>query len=206
MSEVVIVDSGGANLASLQFALERLGARTRITSDAVAVAAAPRVILPGVGSAPHAMQRLKDCGLTAVLPALTCPVLALFGDAASLRALRRRPRAVSRRSCRRGAPPARGARPARSAHGLEPARRASERPAAHGHCRGRLRVFRTHLRCAVGAATLATTEYGAPISAVARRGNFWCTQFHPSAPPVWARAFLRISCDYTDVAYSRDRS
>ena len=63
MEEVLIVDSGGANLASLQFALERLGARTRITSDPAEVAAAPRVILPGVGAAPHAMQRLQDCGL-----------------------------------------------------------------------------------------------------------------------------------------------
>jgi glutamine amidotransferase len=31
----------------------------------------------------------------------------------------------------------------------------------------------------VDAATLASVDYGAPISAVARRGNFWCTQFHP---------------------------
>jgi len=77
MQEVFIVDSGGANLASLQFALERLGAAARITSDASEVARATRVILPGVGSAPHAMQRLRACGLTAVLPALRCPVLGI---------------------------------------------------------------------------------------------------------------------------------
>jgi imidazole glycerol phosphate synthase subunit HisF len=50
MEDVLIVDSGGANLASLQFALERLGASTRISNDAQTVASAHRVILPGVGS------------------------------------------------------------------------------------------------------------------------------------------------------------
>jgi glutamine amidotransferase len=27
--------------------------------------------------------------------------------------------------------------------------------------------------------TLASTDYGGPLSAVVRRGNFWGTQFHP---------------------------
>src|ERR1700733_5363627 len=77
MEDVLIVDSGGANLASLQFALERLGASTRISNNAAEVASARRVILPGVGSAPHAMQRLHECDLTGVLPALACPVLGI---------------------------------------------------------------------------------------------------------------------------------
>jgi imidazole glycerol-phosphate synthase subunit HisH len=28
-------------------------------------------------------------------------------------------------------------------------------------------------------ATVAETEYGSPLSAIVRRGNFWGTQFHP---------------------------
>ena len=40
MQEVCIIDSGGANLASLKFALERQGAAARVTSDAAEVAAA----------------------------------------------------------------------------------------------------------------------------------------------------------------------
>ena len=32
--DAVIIDSGGANLASLQFAFERLGAKTRVSADA----------------------------------------------------------------------------------------------------------------------------------------------------------------------------
>ena len=49
----------------------------------------------------------------------------------------------------------------------------------------------------VTAATLATAEYGAPLTAVARRGNFWCTQFHPErSAGVGARIlanFLRVN-------------
>ena len=53
--EAVIIDSGGANLASLQFAFERLGARARVSSDAQTIMSAPRVVLPGVGAAADAM-------------------------------------------------------------------------------------------------------------------------------------------------------
>ena len=49
MEPVAIVDSGGANIASLRYALERLGVAARLTSDPLELRAAPRVILPGVG-------------------------------------------------------------------------------------------------------------------------------------------------------------
>ncbi len=77
MTEAVIIDSGGANLASLQFALERLGARAFVSSDARAIAGAPRVLLPGVGSAADAMQRLRRSGLAELLPTLRQPVLGI---------------------------------------------------------------------------------------------------------------------------------
>jgi imidazoleglycerol phosphate synthase glutamine amidotransferase subunit HisH len=76
-SEVAVVDSGGANLASLAYALERLGVRAHVTADARAIASAPRVILPGVGSARDAMQRLRSAGLTECLPQLKQPVLGI---------------------------------------------------------------------------------------------------------------------------------
>ena len=58
----MIVDSGGANLASIQYAFERLGARAIVTADGSTIASADRVVLPGVGAAGHVMQRLKDAG------------------------------------------------------------------------------------------------------------------------------------------------
>src|SRR5438270_5669343 len=77
-NDVVIVDSGGANIASLRGAIERLGARTRLSADGSVIASADRVVLPGVGAAPHAMERLRTAGLTNVLRTLTQPVLVVF--------------------------------------------------------------------------------------------------------------------------------
>ncbi len=59
MTDVAIIDNGGANIASLRYALERLGASSRLTSDAAELRAARRVILPGVGAAADAMARLR---------------------------------------------------------------------------------------------------------------------------------------------------
>ena len=77
MTEVVIVDSGGANVASLQCAFARLGAHSRVTSDPSTIANAERVVLPGVGAARHAMERLEAWGLVDVLRRLTQPVLGI---------------------------------------------------------------------------------------------------------------------------------
>jgi glutamine amidotransferase len=198
MEEVVIVDSGGANLASLQFALERLGAPSRVTDDAAEVAAAPRVILPGVGSAAHAMQRLHFCGLARVLPTLTRPVLGIClgmqllyersaeGPAQCLGIL---PGAVTRL---RGAP----ARPVPHM-GWNQLFALADDPLLAGIGAGEYVYFVHSYAVSVSAATLAVTDYGAPLSAVARRDNFWGTQFHPErSAGVGARIlanFLRIN-------------
>jgi len=76
-AQVAIVDSGGANIASLRFALERLGVDAELTSDPLALRKASHVILPGVGAAAAAMARLRDTGLTEILPQLTQPVLGI---------------------------------------------------------------------------------------------------------------------------------
>src|SRR5579871_3834143 len=77
MTDAVIIDSGGANLASLQFAFERLGATTRVSADREEIQSAPRVILPGVGSAAEAMARLRRSRVAELLPSLKQPVLGI---------------------------------------------------------------------------------------------------------------------------------
>lgn len=72
---VVLVDSAGANIGSVRYALQRLGVDATLTSDAGAIRAADKVILPGVGAAAPAMQRLRELGLVDVLRGLTQPVL-----------------------------------------------------------------------------------------------------------------------------------
>ncbi len=73
---VVVIDYGSGNLRSAAKALERVGARVNVTADPKAVAAADRIVLPGVGA-------FADCraGLDGV-PGLT--------DALRLAAIERR--------------------------------------------------------------------------------------------------------------------
>lgn len=71
----VIVDTGCANLASVKFAVERLGFTITISDDIDVIKNADKVILPGVGSARHAMENIRAKGLVATLQQLTQPVL-----------------------------------------------------------------------------------------------------------------------------------
>ena len=79
MSEahVVIVANGGANIASLQYALERLNVTSRVSAEPETIRAATHVILPGVGAAGDAMMRLRRDHLHELLPTLRQPVLGI---------------------------------------------------------------------------------------------------------------------------------
>lgn len=58
-----IVDYRAGNLTSVKYALDALGEASCVTSDAKRIAAADRVIFPGVGAAKSAMQNLRALGL-----------------------------------------------------------------------------------------------------------------------------------------------
>ena len=75
--DTALVDCGGANIASLRFALQRLGVDARFTQDRQEIENAERVILPGVGAAGAGMQRLAAAGLEDLIPRLTQPVLGI---------------------------------------------------------------------------------------------------------------------------------
>ncbi len=77
MADVAIIDSGGANIASLLFAFERLQTNAVLTSEADVIRSAQRVLLPGVGAARDAMQRLRKSGLVDVIRELEQPVLGI---------------------------------------------------------------------------------------------------------------------------------
>ena len=77
MTDIAIIDSGGANIASLLFAFDRLQAKAVLTSDADEIRNAARVLLPGVGAARDAMTRLTNAGLVDVIRQLKQPVLGI---------------------------------------------------------------------------------------------------------------------------------
>lgn len=178
--DAVIIDSGGANLASLQFAFERLGANTQVTTDAAAIRAAPRVILPGVGAAANAMQRLRDLSLTALLPTLKQPMLGIclgmqllfqHSEEGATDCLGVIPETVRRLRPAPGLPV-----PHMGWNQLDTLR---DDPLLAGIGAGEYVYFVHGYAATVSPFTLATTAYGTAVSAVVRQGNFWGTQFHP---------------------------
>lgn len=180
MTGTVIIDSGGANLASLQFAFERLGARAHVTANAAEIKAAARVILPGVGAAGDAMKRLHDSGVAALLPTLTQPVLGIclgmqllfsHSEEGSTDCLGVIPESVRRLKAAPGLP---------VPHmGWNQLNRLEDDPILEGIGASDYVYFVHSYAAPVSAVTLATTDYGVAVSAVVRKGNFWGAQFHP---------------------------
>jgi glutamine amidotransferase len=74
---VVLLDSGGANLGSVQAAFARLGVEAPVTTDPATIAQATHVVLPGVGAAAACMARLRENGLDQLIPRLTQPLLGI---------------------------------------------------------------------------------------------------------------------------------
>ncbi|HXS26557.1 MAG TPA: imidazole glycerol phosphate synthase subunit HisH [Steroidobacteraceae bacterium] len=178
--EVIIIDSGGANLASLEFALERLGARARVSSDAAEIAEAARLILPGVGSARDAMQRLESACLVEPLRGFRRPVLGICLGMQLLFQL-----------SAEGATPCLGvlggtierlqARPGLPVPhmGWNQLALTAHDPLLDGIAAGDYVYFVHSYAAPPSEVTLATAHYGADVSAAVRSGNFWGTQFHP---------------------------
>ncbi len=74
---IAIVDCGGANLASLNNALKRLGATSIVTKDAETIRDSSHVIIPGVGHAGSAMKQLRRANLVDIIVTLKQPVLGI---------------------------------------------------------------------------------------------------------------------------------
>ncbi len=66
---ITVVDYGRGNLFSIGQALRHLGAEFEISSAPAAIAAAERIIFPGVGAFADAMAGLRERGLVAPLKA-----------------------------------------------------------------------------------------------------------------------------------------
>ena len=62
-ASLVILDYGTGNLSSIKRCLDRIGARSAVSSRAGAIASADKIILPGVGHFGRAMSSLRESGL-----------------------------------------------------------------------------------------------------------------------------------------------
>ncbi len=177
---LAIVDSGGANIASVRFALARLGVDAELTTDPAVIRAADRVVLPGVGSAAEGMRRLRERGLAECVRSLTRPVLGIClgmqllfdgsdeGPTETLGLIRGRVTQLP------ASPGIRVPHMGWNALGhLQPS------PLFAG-ITGTNRFYFMHSFAApLGDCTIASADHGARFSAVVQRGNFHGVQFHP---------------------------
>ena len=190
--EVTIINSGGANIASLLYAFERLGATARLTTDATIIRAADRVVLPGVGAAADAMQRLRAADLVDVIRELVQPVLGiclgmqLLADASEedhVDCLGIIPGTAARL-------PGSAACPVPNMGWCRVTAKADD-PLLEGIPPGEFFYFLHSYALPVNAFTLASAEHAHPFAAVVRRGNFMAAQFHPERSSTGGARLLR---------------
>ena len=74
--EIAIIKYNAGNVASVMYALDRIGQKYQLTDDHEQIKKADKVIFPGVGEASTAMAYLKEKGLDEVIKGLKQPVLA----------------------------------------------------------------------------------------------------------------------------------
>jgi imidazole glycerol-phosphate synthase subunit HisH len=179
-TRLAIIDSGGANIASLMFAMERLDIPAVLTTDPAQLQAATHVMLPGVGAAADCMARLRKAGLIETIRELRQPLLGICvgmqllfesseeGDVSCIGLL---PGRVRRFADRPQLPV-----PHMGWNQLEFSARS---PLLEGIAPGDY-VYFVHSYCAqVSELTLATAHYGEPFSALVQHGHVYGAQFHP---------------------------
>ncbi|NIY46216.1 imidazole glycerol phosphate synthase subunit HisH [Cedecea colo] len=74
---VVILDTGCANLLSVKSSIKRLGYDPVVSRDADTVLRADKLFLPGVGTAQAAMDQIRERDLLELIQACTQPVLGI---------------------------------------------------------------------------------------------------------------------------------
>ncbi|WP_029686659.1 imidazole glycerol phosphate synthase subunit HisH [Tatumella saanichensis] len=75
--DVVILDTGCANLSSVRWAVERLGYQPVVSREKHVVLNADKLFLPGVGTARAAMEQLRERELVELIKTCTQPVLGI---------------------------------------------------------------------------------------------------------------------------------
>lgn len=195
MNEVVIIDTGLANVRSVEVAFERLGATTRRVTDADDVARAARVVLPGVGAFGPGIAGLHARGLASVvrqralagLPTLAiCLGLQLLCEGSDEdpdgRGL--------------GVIPARALRLPRTARvpnlGWCAVADATAGVSGHAYFAHSYAVSGADCDCLRASGwQLLLADHGGPFLAAARRRGVLACQFHPELSGAWGAALLR---------------
>ena len=177
MTSVTLVDIGYGNVGSIENALRRLGVEVRRASDAASLQGAERLLLPGVGAARFAMERIAALGLADALRGFPRQALGIClgmhllfdrSEEGEVETLGLVPGAV---------------RQLRPAPGVTIPHMGWSRLEVMaekvGLTTGDYVYFAHSFAAPHASATLALAEHGQSIPAVIRAGNWTGAQFHP---------------------------
>lgn len=177
---VAMIDAGGANLGSVRYALNRLGVEPELTTDADAIRAADRVILPGVSTAAQVMGGLREWALVEVLRTLEKPLLGVcvgmqllfeHSEEDDTPCLGLVPGRVAKLPITPGI---------RVPHmGWNTLVRQRESVLTRDVDDGRHAYFVHSYAAPVTVDCVASSEHGVPFAAIVQRGNVGGAQFHP---------------------------
>lgn len=199
MSEVTIVDYGLGNIQAFAHIYDRLNISASVATTAAEIAAARRLILPGVGAFDWAMARLDRSGMRAALDhAVITDKRPVLGVCVGMQMMARSSEEGALgglgwidATVRRFDEAALAGKPmphmgwndvsARSTDCLFDGIEAPRYYFLHSY----------YFAPADPADSLATTNYGGAFSAAVRRGNVYGTQFHPEKSHGWGVELLR---------------
>ncbi|OOR98756.1 imidazole glycerol phosphate synthase subunit HisH [Haemophilus paracuniculus] len=179
MTNLVIIDTGCANLSSVKFAFDRLGISAEITQDLAKIKSADKLLLPGVGTAEAAMKILAQRDLSDAIKNATQPMLGIClgmqlmtefsaeGNVATLNLMAGKTEAIPNT----GLP---------LPHmGWNRVRYQADHPLFAGIEQDSHFYFVHSFAVLPSENTIATCDYGVPFSASIANKNFYGVQFHP---------------------------
>jgi len=191
--EVVLIDSPVANVANIHRALRCAGADVTLTSDVATIAAARKIVLPGVGSFAAAMSWLDDSGVSDALRAAVAHGASLLGICVGHQLLFDD---SDEDGTRRGLGLLRGG--VRRFTGAMPIPQigwnrvyAAGHPLFEGIAEGTPFYFVNSYRVAGADAEIATSEYAGAFTAAAAHDRVAGVQFHPEKSSAAGQRLLR---------------
>jgi glutamine amidotransferase len=195
---LVVVDYGVGNQGSVLNMYRRLGIEAVRGAAAADIAAAGRLVLPGIGAFDHCMIRLRDAGLEAPLRAAIARGVPLLGICVGMQMLLEGSEEGGQPGL--GLIPGRAVRFATQDAGLKVPHMGWNRvqwcadDVLNEDLRDEARfyfVHSYHAVCADREAVLGTTTYGGEFASAIRSGRVYGVQFHPEKSHRFGLALLR---------------